>query len=157
MADRGYRGYIGSRPVRGSAIPQRVQNLVVRDYAQRRNLRYLLAATEYAMPGAYMMLEDTLAELDRLDGIVMYSLFLLPRDAAHRQRVYDRVIATGASLHAALEDMVVRTPADIRAFEDVTSVAHALPATPFGGRYEKTATPLGSESAGLLRAFGIDR
>ena len=142
--------------MRGSAIPQRVQNLVVRDYAQRRGLPYRLAATEYAMPGAYMMLEDTLAELDRLDGIVMYSLFLLPADAAHRRRVYDRVLATGTSLHAALEDMVVRTVADIRAFEDVTAVAHALRATPFGGRYEKTATPLGTDAEPLLRAFGIE-
>jgi sporadic carbohydrate cluster protein (TIGR04323 family) len=45
----GHRGYIASRPVRGQDWPQHVQNLVVRDYAQRNGLHYLLSATEYAM------------------------------------------------------------------------------------------------------------
>jgi len=150
----GYRGYIGSRPVRGSSIPQRVQNLVVRDYAQRRGLAYRLAVIEYAMPGAYMMLEDVLAELDSLDGIIFYSLFLLPEDAARRKNVYDRVLTAGATLHAALESMVIAKPADIAAFEDVTAVAHALPATPFGGRYEKSIQPFGPDGDRLRAAFG---
>ena len=59
MSNRfGYRGYIASRPVRGLAQPQHVQNLVVRDYASRAKLPYLLSATEYAMPGCYMVLES---------------------------------------------------------------------------------------------------
>jgi len=155
MSERGYRGYIGSRPVRGSAIPQRVQNLVVREYAQRRGLPFRLSLIEYAMPGSYMMLEDALGELERLDGIILYSLFLLPDRAEVRQRVYDRVLAAGASLHAALEDMAVRTAADVGVFEDMTAVANALRATPFGGRYEKSPMPFGPNAAALIDAFGI--
>ena len=34
----GWRGYISPRPVRGSRTPQHVQNLVIRDYAQRNGL-----------------------------------------------------------------------------------------------------------------------
>ncbi len=56
----GHRGYIASRPVRGQEWPQHVQNLVVRDYAQRNGLHYLLSATEYAMDACYMNLETVL-------------------------------------------------------------------------------------------------
>ena len=41
----GYRGYIGSRPVRGERTPQQVQNLVIRDYAQRNGIAFKLSAT----------------------------------------------------------------------------------------------------------------
>src|SRR5271156_6802343 len=71
MSNRfGYRGYIASRPVRGLAQPQHVQNLVVRDYASRTKLPYLLSATEYAMPGCYMVLESVLAELAHVEGVI---------------------------------------------------------------------------------------
>ena len=58
----GYRGYIASRPVRGTSTPQHVQNLVIRDYAARSGLDFKLSATEYAMDGCYLMLEAVLDE-----------------------------------------------------------------------------------------------
>ncbi len=69
MAERsGHRGYIGARPLNGSRTPQHVQNIVIRDYARRKNLQYLLSAVEHIMPGSYMILEDLLDELPRLNG-----------------------------------------------------------------------------------------
>jgi sporadic carbohydrate cluster protein (TIGR04323 family) len=140
MSERsGWRGYIGSRPLRGTSYPQRLQNLAVRDYASSRGLAYKLSATEYAMPGCYMIFEDVLAELPRLEGIILFSTFLLPERSERRAAVYERVLAAGASLHAALEQLAIRTPDDVARFEDVIAVANALPAAPLGGRYEKTA------------------
>ena len=51
----GHRGYIGARPLNGSRTPQHVQNIVIRDYAKRKNLQYLLSAVEHIMPGSYMI------------------------------------------------------------------------------------------------------
>lgn len=150
------RGYITSRPVRGNAVPQRVQNLVVRDYAARRGLAYRLAAVEYAMPGCSMILEGVLADLDRLDGVVLYSLFLLPDDPHRRRAIYDRVLAAGRRLYAALEDLVLATPADAALWEDLIDVAATLPATPFGGRYEKNDEPLGPDAERLVEIFERD-
>jgi sporadic carbohydrate cluster protein (TIGR04323 family) len=147
VIERGYRGYVGSRPVRGVAFPQRVQNLVVRDYAQRRGLAYRLSLVEHAMPGSYMILANLLDELPNLDGVIFFSAFMLPPDVAARQAVYDRVIAAGASLHVALENRCVtdrRTCADL---EETIAVAQVLGATPFGGRYEKDGLPPAVRSA----------
>ena len=130
MSERGARGYIFSRPHLGGHVPQRVQNLVIRDYCARRGLRYLLSATEYAMPGCFMMLERVLDELPRLDGIVLYSLFQLPETAAHRRAVYGRVLEAGAQLHAALEDLTVRSPADIGRIEDIWCVRQTVALCP---------------------------
>ena len=73
----GFRGYIGSRNIRGHETPQQVQNLVVRSYCERNGLHYLLSATEHSTPHSYMILHDVLAGLDDLAGIVLYSQFLL--------------------------------------------------------------------------------
>jgi sporadic carbohydrate cluster protein (TIGR04323 family) len=116
---KGYRGYMASRGFHGSRAPQHVQNLVIRDYCQRRGLHYLLSATEYAMPGCYMMLEQTLEELPALGGIVMYSLFMLPGRRVRRREIYRRVLAAGASLHGALEGLAVHTPDDAARVEEL--------------------------------------
>ena len=130
MSKGGARGYIFSRPHLGGPVPQRVQNLVIRDYCVRRGLRYLLSATEYAMPGCFMMLERVLDEAPKLDGIVLYSLFLLPETVARRRAIYGRVLEAGAELHVALEDLVVQSEADIGRVEDIWSVRQTLPLCP---------------------------
>jgi sporadic carbohydrate cluster protein (TIGR04323 family) len=155
MADAGYRGYIVSRPVRGSHFPQRVQNLVVRDYAQRRKLAFRLSVTEYAMPGCTMMFESLLDELPSLDGIVLFSLFVLPHQRERRLRAYERILDGAKTLHAALENLTLQTRADIARWEDIIGVDAVLAATPFGGRYEKTSLPLGPGAEDAVRAFGL--
>src|SRR5260221_12081647 len=99
----GHRGYIASRPILGSRVPQAVQNLVIRDYAGRNGLDYRLSATEYAMPGCFMVLNTVLDELPQLKGMIVYSLFMLPAERARRTAVYRRILDAGAELHAAIE------------------------------------------------------
>jgi sporadic carbohydrate cluster protein (TIGR04323 family) len=118
----GHRGYIGARPLDGSRTPQHVQNIVIRDYARRRNLHYLLSAVEHIMPGSYMILEDVLDELPRLRGIICYSIFMLPPDQARRRAIYDRVLGEGADLHTAVEEISLRSKADVEAIEDILLV-----------------------------------
>jgi sporadic carbohydrate cluster protein (TIGR04323 family) len=155
MTEGGYRGYIVSVPVRGTAFPQRVQNLVVRDYAQRRGLAYRLSATEYAMPGSLMMLRTLLDELHAIDGIILFSLFTLPAARAPRNAIIERMLAAGKPLHAALEQLVLHTPDDVRDWDDMIAIDATLGATPFGGRFEKNSEPLGTEAASQLAAFGL--
>ncbi|PWC97414.1 LIC12192 family sporadic carbohydrate cluster protein [Azospirillum sp. TSO5] len=118
----GHRGYVASRPIFGSRAPQHVQNLVIRDYAARAGLHYKLSATEYAMPGCHMMLEQVLDELPVLEGIIAYSLFMLPRRADRRHAVYRRVLDAEASLHFAVEGLSLVREADIRRLEEIWGV-----------------------------------
>jgi sporadic carbohydrate cluster protein (TIGR04323 family) len=123
MAERaGHRGYIGARPLNGSRTPQHVQNIVIRDYARRKNLQYLLSAVEHIMPGSYMILEDLLDELPRLNGVICYSIFMLPPDENRRGEIYDRVLGQGCDLHAAVEEIAIASKDDIQAVEDILLV-----------------------------------
>ena len=120
MTERaGHRGYIGARPLNGSRTPQHVQNIVIRDYARRKNLQYLLSAAEHVMPGSYMVLEDILDELPRLNGLILYSILMLPPDEARRRQIYDRVLREGCDLHAAVEEITLSSRQGIQAIEDI--------------------------------------
>ncbi len=103
----GYRGYIGSRPYFGDRVPQHVQNLVVRDYCQRNGIAYLLSATEYAMPSCYIMLHELLREVERVDGFVLYSVFMLPMKRERRDTFCRAIFQAGASIHGAVENLEI--------------------------------------------------
>ena len=121
---KGYRGYVFSRSVDNHRVPQHIQNLVIRDYAQRRKLLYLLSATEYAMPGCYLILEQVVDELAALDGVILYSMFMLPPQAEERERIYRRVLVAGCRMHSAVEGFVLADEADIERWENVLRTAN---------------------------------
>ncbi len=123
----GFRGYIASRPIMGERTPQHVQNLVVREHARKRGLLYLLSATEWAMDDCFMVLEEVLADLANLDGIVAYSLFMLPPAAPRRAGIWDRILGQGKRIDFALEGLVVAAPADVSRVEDIWLVRGILP------------------------------
>jgi sporadic carbohydrate cluster protein (TIGR04323 family) len=122
-SQKGYRGYVFSRSVDSHRVPQHIQNLVIRDYAARRKLHYLLSATEYAMPGCYLILEQVLAELATLDGVILYTMFMLPSVAQERAKIYGRLLEAGCRLHAAVEGFVLEDEADIERWENVLQMA----------------------------------
>lgn len=103
------RGYIFSRPFMGERVPQHVQNIVIREYCGRMQLQYLLSATEYAMQGCYLMLEQALSELPELSGLVLYSLFQLPDNPAQRKDIFSRIVSQKKTLHFAVEGLSAST------------------------------------------------
>jgi sporadic carbohydrate cluster protein (TIGR04323 family) len=126
----GHRGYIASRPIQGNRVPQAVQNLVIRDYAKRHGLVYLLSATELMMPNCFMALTQALDELPRIGGLILYSLFMLPDRPGPRREIYQRVLEAGAELHAAVESMRLAAPTDTGRWEELWLVSEALILSP---------------------------
>lgn len=122
MKKSGWRGYIFSREINGQMIPQRVQNLVLREYARKSGLLYLLSATEYHMPGSFMMLESLYPSLEELEGLLFYSISMLPESKAGRQKLYKELAANRCGLRFALEELSFAKPGDEALIEDVLAV-----------------------------------
>ena len=120
------RGYIFARPFMGERAPQHVQNIILKDYCNKKGFELLLAATEYAMPDSSMILESVLDDLDSVDGIVFYSLYQLPTSTTQRQSVYSRVLASGKSLHFAVEGMSIAKQDDVDSVEQCLLVKATL-------------------------------
>jgi len=127
MSDRkGYRGYIGSRRYFGDRVPQHVQNLVVRDFCQRNGFQFLLSHTEYIMRDNFMMLEEMALEAPHVEGVVLYSFFMLPPDKEYRMDVCNRILDAGASMHGAVENKSVNAKGDLQQLEDLWNLKMQL-------------------------------
>ncbi len=120
------RGYIFARPFMGERAPQHVQNIILRDYCQKRGHELLLSATEYAMKDSYMILESVLDDLANIDGIVFYSLYQLPSQTEKRKSIYSRVLGSDKSLHFAVEGMSISSSNDIDSVENCLLVKATL-------------------------------
>lgn len=128
----GYRGHIASRPIAGNRTPQHVQNLVVRDYAARKGLTYLLSATEFSMPDCHLVLDGVMNELGTCEGVIIYSLFMLPQDREARHVIYDRLLTAGAVMYAAVEDYRIASARDVERVEEIWRISEVLHEAPVG-------------------------
>jgi sporadic carbohydrate cluster protein (TIGR04323 family) len=126
----GYRGYVSCREFGGFRIPVPVQTIVLRDYCARNGFIYKLHVNENEFPHSYMVLDGMLNELEGLEGILMFSMFMLPKRATRRNTVYERVFRAGIELHLVLENFVIRTAADVRPVEEILSASALLPLCP---------------------------
>ena len=123
----GVRGYIFSRPFMGERVPQHVQNLVIRDYCKKQGFQYLLSATEYAMANSHLILQQVLDELPKLEGIIFYSLFLLPEDTIERNRVIQIILKKEKTIYFAVEGLRISNIPEYERIETIWQVKKVLP------------------------------
>ena len=123
----GVRGYIFSRPFMGERVPQHVQNLVIRDYCKKKGLQYLLSATEYAMAGSHLILQQIMEELPQFEGIVFYSLFLLPEQQIERNRICNVILENKKTIYFAVEGLVMSNKIGHERIETIWQVQKMLP------------------------------
>lgn len=112
-------GYNFAGPVLGSVIPQRLQNLCIRDYARQKGLTLSFTVSEYFDPARALMLFAQFGHGPSVGGFVFYSLALLPRAAALRARFFEKVAAQRLEVHFALEDLCLAPDSDPRLVERI--------------------------------------
>jgi len=126
-AEKGFRGYIFSRPFMGERAPQHVQNIVIRDYCSKKDIHYLLSATEYAMGNSNLVLKQLINDLPSIDGIVAYSIFQMPEDDNERRRIFDNILSYNKEIHFAVEGLSLYDNDSYNRIEDIWQVRKLVP------------------------------
>jgi sporadic carbohydrate cluster protein (TIGR04323 family) len=121
------RGYIFSRPFMEERVPQHVQNIVIRDYCSKKNIQYLLSATEYAMENSTLMLRQLVKGLAAIDGIVAYSIFQMPEDDIERINIFNSILACKKEIHFAVEGLSLYDNKTCTQIENIWQVKKILP------------------------------
>lgn len=100
-----YMGYIFSREIDGNIIPQKVQNLVIRDYTQRQKKKFILSSTEYKMKKSFLVLNSLINKKSKkFDGIIIYSLFML-KYYPNLNSLFEKLKKNKIKLYCALEEL----------------------------------------------------
>ena len=121
------RAYIFSRPFLGERAPQHIQNLVIREYCSRMNLQYLLSLVEYCFDNSSLMVEKALDELNKIDGIIFYSLYQMPSHKKERKNLYEKILKKKKELHYALEEITVNNLKSAEHVENIYLIKQTLP------------------------------
>ena len=111
----------------GERVPQHVQNLVIRDYCKKQGLQYVLSATEYAMAGSHLILNQVMEELPILKGIVFYSLFLLPENKLQRDQINKIILKYNKSIYFAVEGLSMSNKTEQERIETIWQIKNTLP------------------------------
>ena len=69
-------------------------------------------------------------EINKIDGIVAYSLFQLPKNKKSRQKIYQKIIKNKKELHFAVEKLKITSKKDISLIEQIWQIKQTLPLTP---------------------------
>ena len=125
--DKGFRGYIFSRPFMEERVPQHVQNIVIRDYCSKKSIQYLLSATEYAMENSSLILRQLINDLPSIDGIVAYSIFQMPEDDSERQSIFNSILSAKKEIHFAVESLSVKDNESYSNIENIWQVKKTIP------------------------------
>lgn len=126
----GYRGYTTHRPFGGLRLPVPVQNLVMRDYASRNGLLFMLSINEFDFANCYVQLTKLIKQAPTIEGGLMCSVFMLPPDADTRWDIYREFIRHESSLHFVLESLVVANAQDIDGAEELIQMQQVLHDSP---------------------------
>ncbi len=119
------RGYNASRSFMGERVPQHVQNIVIKDFCQKRKFNFLMSVSEYAMPNSFYILKDLLNNLYGLHGIVAYSVFQMPYDDVERKRIFKKILNKKKKIFFACENLEISSTQDIKRVENIWLVKKA--------------------------------
>ena len=118
---KGFRGYIFSRSIAGNFIPQRVQNLVIRDFADRFGVFFKLSSTEYNMDNCFLMLNSILKNINSIDGVIFYSIEMLieKKDLNNFLKLF---IKKNKLIYFALEEIKIKSINDIKKIKKILKI-----------------------------------
>ncbi len=109
----------------GERVPQHVQNIVIKDFCQKRNFNFLLSVSEYSMPNSFYILKDLLNNLTGLYGVVAYSIFQMPYDDKERKLVFKKILNKKKKIFFACENLEVSNNNDVDRVESIWLVKKA--------------------------------
>ena len=61
-----------------------------------------------------------------IDGIIIYSMFMLPRQREIRNKMIGRLIDNGKEIHAAVEDLILKDSSDYSRLDNIFLVDNVL-------------------------------
>ena len=123
-----FKGYISSRRlIDGRYVPQKLQNLTIRNTCERFNVKFLLSSTEYIFNNSYSILQDLIKNyLNKIDGVAFYSVFQLPENKIQRNNLLKNVFKKNKELIMCNEKLHIKSKLDLDLIDNYINISKAL-------------------------------
>tara|TARA_Y100000816_G_scaffold122065_1_gene85805 strand:+ start:42044 stop:42457 length:414 start_codon:yes stop_codon:yes gene_type:complete len=104
-----FTGYVTVRSFNGYALPVPVQNKLLRNYAKDNNMIYVLPQCEMVTDGNYMMLFDTLHNIEKNSNLGMCSIHMLPKNNEKFLKIQKIIKDKELVLHFMFEETIIKS------------------------------------------------
>lgn len=122
------KGYVFSRPISNNVIPQKIQNIVLREYCIKNNFNFLISSIEYSMDKCHYVLDGLIKNFINYDGYVAYSVFQLPENSLNRKKILKKILEKNKEFHFVLEDIIIskKNKNNLKVIEDIISIKNII-------------------------------
>ena len=108
-----YFTYTNLRKFDDFYIPGPIQNLIIRDYCQKKNLKFSLPVEEYIFEDCYIELEGILTDIKKSKGIIMCSYSIFPQSEKYVKHFCRSFFTNNRELHFILEKKVIKNKKEL--------------------------------------------
>jgi sporadic carbohydrate cluster protein (TIGR04323 family) len=122
------KGYVFSRPISNNIIPQKIQNIILRDYCVKNNYNFLISSIEYTMNKCHYVLDGLIKNIIKYDGYVAYSVFQLPENSFKRKKILTKVLKKNKEFHFVLENIIIskKNKKNLKFIENIISIKNII-------------------------------
>jgi sporadic carbohydrate cluster protein (TIGR04323 family) len=78
--------------------------------------------TEHTMPNCFMQMNSLVEEAPRLEGIILYSIFMLPVDSQKRRNLCEKILRANCTIHGAVENISISNWKDFEKNETLLKI-----------------------------------
>tara|TARA_B100000575_G_scaffold294533_1_gene311213 strand:+ start:13151 stop:13585 length:435 start_codon:yes stop_codon:yes gene_type:complete len=110
-------GYIFVREFFNMSLPTSTQHLIMKKYCEDNGYLYKLADQELVMKNSFITLNSLIKKLDKSNGILMCSLYMLPEEK-FRKKILNSIINKKIQVHFIFEKFILNNKNDIELLED---------------------------------------
>lgn len=121
-----YRGYASHNKFGEYKIPVPAQNILYRDYAKKNNLNLKLSVSELFFEDCYLNLFNLLNELPNLKGLLLCSIFMLPKKVDTRKEIFKIILKHNSEIHFILENIIVKYEHDFNNLNNILNMKNHL-------------------------------
>ena len=127
---KNFRGYCTPNRFGEYKIPIPAQNIIYRDYCKKHNFNFSLSRNELFFKESYIIQNEILKELDQIDGILMCSFFMLPKNEIKAEKFLNNLIELKSEIHFVLESVIIKNHKDVENLKEIIKLkkisAHCL-------------------------------
>ena len=117
MKKNQYRTYVSSRPFGELNIPVPLQSLGIRDFCSKNNLSFVLPVNENSFPNSYLVLEGIIENLNFYEGVIMYSINMLPTKKEKRLKLINKILQQDCRVLFVLENISISDDSSLKETE----------------------------------------
>jgi len=113
LVNKKFRGYISSRKIDGNFIPQKLQNLAIRDFANSNGINFQLSGTEWIIKKSFLMIRSIVSESSKINGILFFSTSQISEDLYLFEKIILNLIKKKKIVIFVLENEIIRNKKEL--------------------------------------------